>query len=137
MLFEIGWEFWIMHIDTLSATNKLFSQYLCVDAFSVCFVYSCFCVLCHWTKKMLIVISGFAFIYKYIFLVKISNFHHWQCFCFLLFLLWETRKSTVCTAFFIRKTNLLDFKIKIGTWLSLSRFDQSLVRYCLSSNSVL
>ena len=71
-----------MHIDTLSATNKLFSQYLCVDAFSVCFFYSCFCALCHWTKKMLIVISGFAFIYKYIFLVMISNFHHWQCFFF-------------------------------------------------------
>ena len=56
---------------------------------------------------------------------------------FFLCLPWETRKSAVCTAFFIRKTNLLDFNIKIGTWLSLSRFDQSLVRYCLSLNSVL
>ena len=66
-----------MHIDNLPATNKLFSQFLCVDAFCVCFVYNCHCAKCHRTKKMLIVINGFAFIYKYIFLVMTSSFHYW------------------------------------------------------------
>ena len=41
-----------------------------------------------------------------------------------------------CPAFLRRKTNLLDFSIKIGTYTSLSWFDQSLVISCLNIMSV-
>ena len=53
-------------IDILSVTSKLFSQFLCVDAFVF--------VLCVMGQKMLMVISGFACIYKCMFLVIICNF---------------------------------------------------------------
>ena len=39
-----------------------------------------------------------------------------------------------CAAFLSKKTNLLDFNIKIGTQASLSWFDQSLVISCLSAD---
>ena len=77
--------------------------------FSVCFVYNGLCALCHGTKKMVIVISGFAFIYKYIYLVLIIG----SVLFFSLFL--RNRESMFCAAFFSRKTNLLDFNINIGT----------------------
>ena len=37
----------------------------------------------------------------------------------------------LCTAFLNKKTNLLDFNIKVGTWPSLSWFDRSLVISCV------
>ena len=40
------------------------------------------------------------------------------------------RESMFCAAFLSRKSNLLDFSIKIGTQPSLSWFDQSLVISC-------
>ena len=42
--------------------------------FCISFVDNCLCALCHGTKKMLIFINGFAFIYKCIFLVIIFEF---------------------------------------------------------------
>ena len=41
------------------------------------FVWMCLCALCHGTKKMLIVITAFAFIYKYVSLVIILSFQYW------------------------------------------------------------
>ena len=43
----------------------------------------------------------------------------------------ETGESMFCAAFLSKKSNLLDFSIKIGIQPSLSWFDQSLVISCL------
>ena len=82
---------------------------------------------------MLIVIRGFPCIYKCIFLVIIFNF---KSLVDIFFFPWETGGSMFCTAFLSRKSNLLDFSIKIGTQPGLSWFDQSLVISCLLLSSV-
>ena len=65
-------------------------------------------------KKMLIVISGFACIYKCVFLVIIFII---GSALFLLFIYFSLRngESMFCAAFLSRKTNLLDLTMKIGT----------------------
>ena len=72
---------------------------------------------------MLIVISGFTCIYKWIFLIIIFNLSSF----------FREKRGKECSALLslAKKTNLLDFNIKIGTQPSLSWFDQSLVISCL------
>ena len=48
--------------------TNCFHWFFVYMSFSICFVYSCLRAL-SWDKKMSIVVSGFAFIYKYIFLL--------------------------------------------------------------------
>ena len=64
-------------------------------------------VLCNGTKKMLIVISGFTCIYKWIFLIIIFNLSS--------FVREKWGKECSVLLSLAKKTNLLDFNIKIGT----------------------
>ena len=61
-----------------------FDVWMC---FLVSFVCNCLGAVSWGKKKMLIILRGFAFIYKYIFPV-IFHLHYWQC-SFFLFLFFQ------------------------------------------------
>ena len=87
----------------LSATSKLLVVSLCGCVCPIVLFVNVFVVF-KGTTKMLIVISGFTCLYKCIFLIicKFSSFSM------------RNRESMFCTAFLSKKTNLLDFNIKIA-----------------------
>ena len=127
VVFTLGESLWLLLLRfCLLPANCFHSFFLCcIFLFVLCITVFVLSVM---GQKMLIVISGFACIYKCLFLIIIFNFS----LLVVLFFPWEIGESMFCTAFLSKKTNLLDFIIKIGTWPSLSWFDQSLVIFCPS-----
>ena len=106
-----------MSIFCLLTTNSLHGFFLWMH-FSVYYVHnlSLWSVSLH-TKKFFIAVSGFAFIYKDIYFSYYFQFSLLVVLFFFLlfFFLWETGENVFCAAFLGRKTNLLDFNIKIST----------------------
>ena len=114
--------------------TNCFHWFFVYMSFSICFVYSCLRALCHGTKKCrllsvdLLLFTNIYFCYDFQFSLVLLFFFF---FFFFFFPPQETGESMFCTVFLSRKTDLLDFNTKIGTWPSLSWFYQSLVVSCL------
>ena len=107
---------WVVVLHWLRVSDYSFCHSVCYQQ-TVFIVSLCGCVfpivlfitvfvLCHGTKKMLIVISGFTCIYECIFLIIIFNLSSF----------FREKRGKICSALLslARKTNL-DFNIKIDT----------------------
>ena len=111
--------------------TKCFHWFFVYVSFSVCFVYSCLRALCHGTKKCrlfsvdLLLFTNIYFCYDFQFSLVVLSFF------FFFFFSLHKKQGMFCTVFLSRKTDFLDFNIKIATWPSLSWFYQSLVVSCL------